>query len=73
MFILSSTSSGIEFWSVNHISIQENSELNIFKNLEYLHEISNNSPNDFFGKNVYNTFESRWQLLWQYCNKLILL
>ena len=29
--ILSSISSGLEFWSVNHISIYENSEVNVFK------------------------------------------
>ena len=33
MFILSSVSSGLEFWSVNHISIDENSELKVFKNI----------------------------------------
>ena len=32
MFILSSISSGLEFWSVNHISIYDNSESNVFKN-----------------------------------------
>ena len=30
LFILSSISNGLEFWSVNHTSIYENSELNIF-------------------------------------------
>ena len=33
MFILSSISSGLEFWSVNHTSIYENSELRVFKNI----------------------------------------
>ena len=31
IFILSSTSSGLEFWSLNHTSIQENSELKVFR------------------------------------------
>ena len=31
MFILSSTSSGLEFWAVNQTSIYENSELKVFK------------------------------------------
>ena len=33
MFILSSISRGLEFWSVNYSSIYENSELSIFKNI----------------------------------------
>ena len=32
MFILSSNSSGLKFWSVNHTSIYEHSELKVFKN-----------------------------------------
>ena len=35
MFILSFISSGLEFWSVNHTSIYENSELNVFKNVKF--------------------------------------
>ena len=46
MFILSSISSGLEFWSVNHTSIYENSQLKVFKNVELLGEISDNLPND---------------------------
>ena len=44
MFILSSISSDLEFRSVNHISIYENSELNNFKNMKPLSEICNNCP-----------------------------
>ena len=36
MFILSSISSGLEFWLVNHTSIYEKSELNVFKNMNFL-------------------------------------
>ena len=39
MFILSSISSYLEFWSVNHTSIYENSELNVFRNMKFLEEI----------------------------------
>ena len=46
MFILSSISSGLEFWSVNHTSIYENSQLKVFENMELLGEISDNLPND---------------------------
>ena len=42
MFILSSISSVLEFWSVNNTSTDENPELNIFKNINFLGEISNN-------------------------------
>ena len=44
MLILSSTT--LEFWSVNHTSIEENSELNVFKNITFLGEISNKWAND---------------------------
>ena len=57
MFISSSISSGLEFWSNNHNSIYENSELNIFENINFLGEISNNWPNDLLGTNVYKTLE----------------
>ena len=42
IFILSSISSRLEFWSVNRTSINENSELKFFKNKKFLGEVSNN-------------------------------
>ena len=60
MFILSSISSGLEFWSVNHTSIYESSELNVLKNINFFWEISRNWRNDLLGMNVYKTLESRW-------------
>ena len=42
MFILSSISKVLEFSSVNHTSIHENSELNVFKNIKLFGEISSN-------------------------------
>ena len=60
MFTLSSISSGFEFWSVNHTSIHDNSELKVFKNIKFLSEISNNWPNDLFRMKVYKTLESCW-------------
>ena len=41
MFILSSISRGLEFWSVNfgHTSMYENSELRSFENINFLGEI----------------------------------
>ena len=55
MFILSSVYGGLEFWSINHTSINKNSESKFFKNIKYLDEISNKGPNDLLGKNVYKT------------------
>ena len=46
MFVLSATSSGLEFWSMNYTSIYEKSESNVLKNIKFLGEISNNWPND---------------------------
>ena len=42
MFIFCSVSSGLEFWSVNHTSIFENSELKVYRNIKFSGEISNN-------------------------------
>ena len=36
MFILSHASISLEFWSVNNTSIYENSELKVFKNIQFL-------------------------------------
>ena len=60
MFILSSISRGLEFSSVNHTSIYKNSELNVFKNIKLLGEISNDWPNDLLEINVYKTLEFPW-------------
>ena len=63
MFILSSISSGLEFWSVNHTSIDENSKSNIFNNIKCLCEISYNWPNDLLRINKYKNPEFSWWLL----------
>ena len=53
IFTLSSISRGLKFWSVNHTSsIYKQSESNVFKNIKFLSEISNNWPNDLLGTNV---------------------
>ena len=57
MFILSSISSGLECWSVNHTSISENSDW------KSLREISNNWPNNLLGINVCKTLEFCCELL----------
>ena len=43
-FILSSISSGWLFWSVNHTSIYESSELNVFRKIQFVGAISNKLP-----------------------------
>ena len=53
IFILSFISSGLEFWSVNHTSIYENSDSIVLRNIKYLAEISNNRPYNLLGTNVY--------------------
>ena len=42
VFILSSTSSSLEFSSANHTLIYENSELKAFKNIKPSGDMSNN-------------------------------
>ena len=54
MFIISSVSSGLEYLSVNHTSIYENSKLKVFQNIKFLGERFNNWSNDLFGTNVYS-------------------
>ena len=63
MFILFSISSGLETWSVNHTSIQENSISKVFKNIKFLGKISNNWPNDLLEKNAYKSLQSYLQSL----------
>ena len=48
-FILSSISNGWLFWSVNHTIISSYSELNVFKNIWFVGDISNRLPNGLFG------------------------
>ena len=40
MSVLSSISSGLEYSTVNHTSIYENSKLIVFKNIKFFDEIS---------------------------------
>ena len=58
MFILSFIFIGLEFWSINHTSIYESSELKVFRNIIFFSEIFNNWPNDLLGRNVYKTLQS---------------
>ena len=58
MFILSSTSNGLLVPSVNHTLISSNSELNVFKKIWFVGEISNQIPIGLFGTNIYSILES---------------
>ena len=62
MFILSSISGSLEFWSVNNTSIYENSELKVFKIFlpKCFGQLFNNWANDLLGKNAYKALESCW-------------
>ena len=60
MFILFSISRGLEYWSVEHTSIYENSELKVFKNIDVLGELSSIWSNDLLEINVYKTIEYCW-------------
>ena len=60
MFFLSSISKRLQFWSVSHTSIYENSESNVFKNIKFLDEIFNNWPNNLLETNVYKALEFCW-------------
>ena len=61
MFILSTISSGLISWSVNHTSIYKNSESKVYKNIKFWDEISNNWLKELLETNVYNkTFEYYW-------------
>ena len=58
MFILSSISSSLEFWSVNLNWIYENSESQVFENIKFLGEISNDWANELLEINIYQPLES---------------
>ena len=58
MLILLSISSSLEFWSVIHTSIYENSELKVVKNIKSFGEISSNWPNDLLETNANKTLEN---------------
>ena len=60
IFILSSISRGLEFWSINHTSTYGKSDLNVFINMKFLGEISNNWPKDLLGSIVYKTVDFCW-------------
>ena len=70
MFILSPILNGLEIWSVNHISIYQNSELKVFKNTNFLGEIFNNLPNDLLDANVYRLLNTADNHGWQHYIRL---
>ena len=52
MINLSSICGPLEFWSVNHTSKYQKSELKVFKNIKLIGEIFSNWLNDLLGKIV---------------------
>ena len=63
MLILSSISSGLEFWSVNDTSIYENSKLKRFKNIKCFSEISRYWRNDLLKRIYYKSIQDSCILL----------
>ena len=63
MFILSSISKGLEFWSVNDTSLYEKPESKDFKNIKFSGETYSNWPNNLLETNVYKALEFCEQLL----------
>ena len=59
-FIPSFISNAWLFWSVEHTSIDWNSELKVFKRITFVGEISNKLPNGLYVTNVYKALESCW-------------
>ena len=43
---------------MNHTSTSQNSKLNVFKNIQFVGEITNKLQNGLFETNVYKTYES---------------
>ena len=72
MFILSSISCSLEFWSKKS-SVYQNSELKGFKNVNFFCEISNNWPNNLLGTMHTRLLNQVDNHCWQYCNAQILL
>ena len=54
---MSSISNGLVFWSVNHTSMAWNSELNVFKKIKFVGEISRNWSNVLLGSNEFKSLE----------------
>ena len=57
---LSSISSALLDWSVNHTSTEENSVFTVFIIVKTCGEIFNSCPNCLFGTKINNTFDACW-------------
>ena len=60
IFVLSFISIGLELWLVNNNLIYKNWEPEVFMNIIFFREISNNWPNDLTG---FERLEEPWILL----------
>ena len=71
MFVLSSVSSGLEFWSVHHTSIYENYESKVFKNFEVKYLIIDQK---IYWEQIFTLLSNFVDnYYWQYYNVIILL
>ena len=60
LFILSSISGGLEFWSVDLTLIYKNYELKVFENVTFFGKIPSNWTNHSLGTNIKKTLEFFW-------------
>ena len=72
-FILPTISNGCLFWSESHTSMSWNSELNVFKNIWSVEEISNKVPNGYLGQTWTRPLNFVNNHYLQYYKELILL
>ena len=73
MFILSSISSSLEFWSVNHTSIYENSKSNIYKNIKFWVKYLTIDQTIYLEYMYTRLLDFLDNYYWQYYNWLLLL
>ena len=73
MFILSSTSSTLESWSVDHTSKYGNSESKVFRNIKFLRETSKNWQMTYLEQIYTISLSFADNYFWQYYNVLTLL
>ena len=70
MFILSSISSSLKFWLVNHTSNCKKFELKVYKNIKVMSEIPINLPRNMLGKIYTNQLNHVDTHCSQYYNEL---
>ena len=73
MFMQCSVSSSLEFWSVNHTSIYENSKSNIYKNIKFWVKYLTIDQTIYLEYMYTRLLDFLDNYYWQYYNWLLLL